>query len=174
MNASALAPCPTDNFDGFLDSLRQGGAPAGGPGGAYPYPRTQAPNPYGCPSNCIGVHQYGLIAAPTMAGVETNGTILAGNTGSIVVQPQKRNQPRRVFLMDEMATNFIGTDFTIGSEPVFAARVPFALAQWLPNSTCMDFRRIICEVSQFVQLDAKNVSGEAKKFAATVEAYMLA
>lgn len=169
-----MEACPTADFEQYLKQLRAGGPAVGGPGGAWPYPLADFKGlPYGCPDDCIGDHEYGLISLRGMDGVEDDGTILAGATASITVLPQKRNQPRRLYLSEEMVNNFIGLDLVIGVEPVFASKVPFGLAQWQANSRVRDFRRIICEVSQTVVLQVRNISGAARPFISTMEAYMV-
>ena len=119
---------------------------------------------YGCPDDCIGNYMYGLI--------ETG--IAAGASGTPTANPQKRNQPRRLFLSETTADTFIINGISVGVENLLATSGPIAAAIFIPNSLVGDFRRVVCEVSQDVTVQVANISGAQATFAATFSAYMLA
>lgn len=120
---------------------------------------------YGCPDDCIGNYMYGVISSAPIA---------AGVTANVVAVPQKRNQPRRLFLSETTADTFLINSISVGVENLLATSGPIAAAIFIPNSTVGDFRRVVCEVSQDVTVQVANISGAQATFAATFSAYMLA
>lgn len=142
----------------------------GGFQGAAAYPPSMfAGVPYGCPDDCVGDHFYGLISALIPAAGA------AGSTGVLITtQPQVRNQPRRLFLTETVADNFLINDIKVGQISLLATPGAISASVFVPNAICPDFRRQICEVSQFVTVEVSNVSGAAATFASTMSAYILA
>lgn len=118
----------------------------------------------GCPDDCIGSYLYGFIQTGIAAGASAN----------ISAAPQKRNIPRRLFLSETVADNFVVDNIVVGVEPVLATAGAIAASAFVPNSLVPDFVQRRCEVSMQVTVSVTNISGAAATFAATMSAYLLA
>lgn len=156
-----MAYCSSDS----LQALRSMTQPSvGGYQGAAAFPPAAFPGSlYGCPDDCIGNHMYGFIASNIAAGAAANA----------VAQPQVRNQPRRLFLTETVADNFLITNIEVGIVNLLGTAGAISASIFIPNSECPDFKRTICEVSQQVTVSLLNQSGAAATFAATMSAYLL-
>jgi hypothetical protein len=119
---------------------------------------------YGCPDDCVGNYMYGLI--------ETG--IAGGASGTPTANPQKRNQPRRLFLSESVADNFLIDSLEVGVENLLATSGQISAAIFIPNSNVGDFRRVVCDPVISVTARVTNISGAVATFASTVLAYQIA
>lgn len=148
-----------------LAELRSGTQTAlGGQAGAAAFPPIVAAGAYGCPDDCIGNHLYGFI--------QTNIAPAAAPT-NVQVQPQVRNQPRRLFLTETTADTFLIDDIKVGTLSLLGTAGAISASVFVPNSNVGDFVRRVCEVSQVVTVSVTNVSGANATFASTMNAYLL-
>lgn len=118
---------------------------------------------YGCPDDCVGNHLYGFISSNVAAGASASST----------AQPQVRNQPRRLFLTETVADNFLITNIEVGICNLLGTTGAISASIFIPNAECPDFKRTVCEVSQTVTVAIQNQSGAAATFAATMSAYLI-
>jgi hypothetical protein len=121
------------------------------------------PQMYGCPDDCVGNHLYGFISSNVAAGASASST----------AQPQVRNQPRRLFLTETVADNFLITNIEVGICNLLGTTGAISASIFIPNAECPDFKRTVCEVSQTVTVAIQNQSGAAATFAATMSAYLI-
>lgn len=138
---------------------RGGIAPFGGPAGA----QWLDPSLSGCPDDCVGDHLYGF----------DSGVVAAGATALIVTEPQLRNQPRRLFLTEAVATNFLIRDIRVGVMPLLATTGPISAACFTPAALVPNFKRLICEVNQQVTVEVQNITAADQRFLATMSAYIV-
>jgi hypothetical protein len=156
--------CSTD----ALAALRSGTAAsanfvAGQPpyGGPWSLPAGQV---YGCPDDCIGDFLYGIIKIG----------VAAGATETITVQPQKKNQPRRLYLSQTVADGFLIDDIKVGVDSLLATPSAIDPSIFIPNGIAPNFIRKVCDVSQFVSVQVQNLNAAAAaNFKATMSAYWL-
>lgn len=138
----------------------------GGFNGAQGYPQSLFDGQdYGCPDDCVGNHMYGFILSNVAAG--------ATPIGGATAVPQVRNQPRRLFLTETVADNFLINNIEVGIVNLLGTAGSISAAVFIPNAICPDFKRVTCDVAQTITILVTNQSGAAATFAATMSAYLL-
>lgn len=128
---------------------------------------------YGCPSDCVGVHRFGIVSKASDSGVQANGTIAAGATANIIAKPQKRCQPKRFYVSETIAEQFVLVAALIGTDNLLATTGEMPLFEWQHGADVADLRRVICEVSEEVSIQIRNVGGEEAFFRMGSTAYLL-
>ena len=138
----------------------------GGFNGAQGYPQSLFDGQdNGCPDDCVGNHMYGFILSNVAAG--------ATPAGGATAVPQVRNQPRRLFLTETVADNFLINNIEVGIVNLLGTAGSISAAVFIPNAICPDFKRVTCDVAQTITILVTNQSGAAATFAATMSAYLL-
>jgi len=108
---------------------------------------------------------YGFILSNVAAG--------ATPIGGATAVPQVRNQPRRLFLTETVADNFLINNIEVGIVNLLGTAGSISAAVFIPNAICPDFKRVTCDVAQTITILVTNQSGAAATFAATMSAYLL-
>lgn len=102
-------------------------------------------------------------------GVDSgSANIAASASATISVQPQKRHIPTRLVLSENMANNFVITAISTGVEPILITTGALSAAIFIQDSTCPNFRSVVCEVGNTFNITVTNITLATQRFTATV------
>jgi hypothetical protein len=140
-------------------------------GGQFPSSASCACNVLGCPTDCLGDHEFGNIqAAVPAAGA-------AGNPVDSVSKTQKKVIPRRLYVNQVTIASatimlFQINKILIGTENVLSTNGPIDPSIYLPNSECPDWRSLCLDPGIDFVVNVQNLDIAAHDWRSTATAFM--